>query len=169
MLARIQAIIMQLILEHSLRIRVKEEIPPTPIGPEEADNSESGRGAGDGAKNTPSTSQSTLLIGQINNLITADVENLSQTRDILYLVVFIPLQIMLGIAFLYFLLGWRCVTSVQPPQYIECFVVLILFKCIGRFRNNGPVGSLTRAGRAIDSTSPSREYEEDGQSCTSRI
>ncbi|KAJ7688653.1 hypothetical protein B0H14DRAFT_3101122 [Mycena olivaceomarginata] len=46
------------------------------------------------------------LVGKINNLVTVDLGNIVDSRDFLYLVVFIPLQLTLGIWFLYVLLGW---------------------------------------------------------------
>ncbi|KAJ7367252.1 P-loop containing nucleoside triphosphate hydrolase protein [Mycena albidolilacea] len=46
------------------------------------------------------------LVGKINNLVTVDLGNIVDSRDFLVLVIFIPLQIALGIWFLYVLLGW---------------------------------------------------------------
>ncbi|KAJ7354076.1 P-loop containing nucleoside triphosphate hydrolase protein [Mycena albidolilacea] len=46
------------------------------------------------------------LVGKINNLVTVDLGNIVDSRDFLYPVVFIPLQLTLGIWFLYVLLGW---------------------------------------------------------------
>ncbi|KAL0579459.1 hypothetical protein V5O48_002565 [Marasmius crinis-equi] len=107
MLARIQAIIMQLILEHSLRIRVKAEATETSTSsrapsPGPADSSTRARDPG-------SASMSVNLLGKINNLITSDVENVSETRDILQLCVNVPLQILLvvGIVRMIKLFGWE--------------------------------------------------------------
>ncbi|KAG5637468.1 hypothetical protein H0H81_004439, partial [Sphagnurus paluster] len=46
------------------------------------------------------------LVGKINNLVTTDLSNIVGSRDFLVLLLNIPLQIVLCIVFLYFLLGW---------------------------------------------------------------
>ncbi|KAJ7741259.1 P-loop containing nucleoside triphosphate hydrolase protein [Mycena metata] len=46
------------------------------------------------------------LVGKINNLVTTDLGNIVDNRDFLMPVFFIPLQIGVGIWFLYVLLGW---------------------------------------------------------------
>ncbi|KAJ7283175.1 P-loop containing nucleoside triphosphate hydrolase protein [Mycena rebaudengoi] len=46
------------------------------------------------------------LIGKINNLVTTDLGNIVDGRDLLVLVVYIPLQIAISIWFLHSLLGW---------------------------------------------------------------
>ncbi|KAJ7700269.1 hypothetical protein B0H16DRAFT_1642910 [Mycena metata] len=52
------------------------------------------------------------LVGKINNLVTTDLENITDSRDFVILIVFIPLQITLGIWFLYVLLGWSVFVGV---------------------------------------------------------
>ncbi|KAJ7818819.1 hypothetical protein B0H13DRAFT_2242056 [Mycena leptocephala] len=46
------------------------------------------------------------LIGKINNLVTVDLKAIVDSREFLVLVVFIPLQLIMGIFYLYVLLGW---------------------------------------------------------------
>ncbi|CAK5284005.1 unnamed protein product [Mycena citricolor] len=46
------------------------------------------------------------LVGKINNLVTTDLDNIVDSRDLLNLFLSIPLQITLGIWFLHSLLGW---------------------------------------------------------------
>ncbi|KAJ6603499.1 P-loop containing nucleoside triphosphate hydrolase protein [Mycena vulgaris] len=46
------------------------------------------------------------LVGKINNLVTTDLGNITDSRDFLHLLISIPLQLALGIWFLYTLLGW---------------------------------------------------------------
>ncbi|KAJ6479029.1 ABC transporter transmembrane region-domain-containing protein [Mycena sanguinolenta] len=46
------------------------------------------------------------LVGKINNLVTVDLGNITDSRDFLILLVSVPLQLALGIYFLHVLLGW---------------------------------------------------------------
>ncbi|KAF5309503.1 hypothetical protein D9619_012343 [Psilocybe cf. subviscida] len=46
------------------------------------------------------------LVGKINNLVTTDLGNIIDSRDFLFLLISVPLQVGLSIAFLYTLLGW---------------------------------------------------------------
>jgi hypothetical protein len=48
------------------------------------------------------------LIGKINNLVTTDLGNIVDSRDFLYMVLYTPVQIVVGMFFLYTILGWRC-------------------------------------------------------------
>ncbi|KAJ6585523.1 multidrug resistance-associated ABC transporter [Mycena capillaripes] len=74
------AIITQLVFEHALRIRVK---------------SETGH-KGDGAN----------LLGKMTNLVTTDLEHITEARNVLFLLIFVPIQIIGSIIFLYRVLGW---------------------------------------------------------------
>lgn len=49
------------------------------------------------------------LVGKINNLVTTDLENIGDARDFLLVLLYIPLQVLFCILFLYIVLGWRCV------------------------------------------------------------
>ncbi|KAF8182307.1 multidrug resistance-associated ABC transporter [Pholiota molesta] len=64
------------------------------------------------------------LIGKINNLVTADLNNITSARDFLFLVWMVPLQITLCTIFLYRMLGWSsfvgtgCMILLMPaPGY----------------------------------------------------
>ncbi|KAJ7264445.1 P-loop containing nucleoside triphosphate hydrolase protein [Mycena haematopus] len=46
------------------------------------------------------------LVGKINNLVTVDLGNIVDARDFIVLVIYTPLQLAIGIYFLYVLLGW---------------------------------------------------------------
>ncbi|KAJ7069529.1 hypothetical protein C8F01DRAFT_1245729 [Mycena amicta] len=46
------------------------------------------------------------VVGKINNLVTTDLSNIVDSRDFLVLLVFSPMQIGLGVYFLYVLLDW---------------------------------------------------------------
>jgi len=49
------------------------------------------------------------LIGKINNLVTTDLNNITDGRDFMFLVVYAPLMTIACVVFLYEVLGWRCV------------------------------------------------------------
>ncbi|KAJ3564413.1 hypothetical protein NP233_g8310 [Leucocoprinus birnbaumii] len=52
------------------------------------------------------TSNASNLVGRINNLVTTDLGNITDARNLTFVVVYIPLQITLCMVFLYILLGW---------------------------------------------------------------
>jgi len=154
-LVRIEAIITQLIFEHSLRIRMKEEAPPaekqnegtTVVPTPEPEASAAVLTAGTSAHPTdettvvgtstsghspaassskgkdkpkktasvaPSVTPSTVskpekkqenLVGKINNFISTDLGNITEARDLLFMVWYTPLQIVICVWFLYSILG----------------------------------------------------------------
>lgn len=60
------------------------------------------------------------LVGKINNLVSTDLNNIIDGRDFLLVAVACPIQIILCIAFLYLIMGWRCVEgfSMFPGSHI---------------------------------------------------
>lgn len=57
-------------------------------------------------KDEDSSPSGTNLAGRINNLISTDLENITDSRDFMFLVIYAPLQTVLCIVFLYSVLGW---------------------------------------------------------------
>lgn len=160
-LVRTEGILTQVIFEHALRIRMKEEAPKTegtsvpntpkahPLGlpPSEDDvegdtdaasttatttmdasasTTAAGSASSNGDDTQPKPSKSTSpsppapkaeekkddssssanLAGRINNLISTDLENITDSRDFMFLIIYAPLQTALCIWFLYKILGW---------------------------------------------------------------
>ncbi|KAJ7720271.1 hypothetical protein DFH07DRAFT_760895 [Mycena maculata] len=95
-MAQATAIITQLVFEHALRIRVKTET----------------QDKGDATTKTPSEKASANLLGKINNLCTIDLGRINETRNILFLVVLVPIQVIGSIIFLYQILGWSAFVGV---------------------------------------------------------
>ncbi|KAJ6448334.1 P-loop containing nucleoside triphosphate hydrolase protein [Mycena sanguinolenta] len=62
--------------------------------------------AAEGPKKTEDKKSGGSLVGKINNLVTVDLGNITESRDFLILLFYIPCQLALGIYFLYVLLGW---------------------------------------------------------------
>lgn len=54
------------------------------------------------------SSDTNNLVGKINNLVTTDLENITDGRDFLFVIIYIPVQIVLCMVFLYAVLGWSC-------------------------------------------------------------
>ena len=86
---RAEAIITQLIYEHALRLR-------TNTGSTKKLTSED-----DAQPDTDS------FLGRLNTLVTTDLQNIINGRDFILILVYIPLNVVVGIAFLYSILGWR--------------------------------------------------------------
>ncbi|TFK36798.1 hypothetical protein BDQ12DRAFT_699326 [Crucibulum laeve] len=68
-------------------------------------------------------SSASNLIGRINNLVTTDLGNIVDSRDFLFVLLYIPLQITLCIIFLYIILGWSA--------FVGLAVILLLFPAPG--------------------------------------
>ncbi|KAF9013109.1 ABC transporter type 1, transmembrane domain-containing protein [Cyathus striatus] len=99
-----ECLITQLVFEHSLRVRVKAETSGTEL----AGDAPQTEAAGPGTDKKKTVHNMT---GKMNNLVTSDLASINGARDflilgnILPLVLYVPLQIILGIVFLYNVLG----------------------------------------------------------------
>ena len=51
------------------------------------------------------------LVGRINNLISTDLENITESRDFMFLLIYAPLQICLCVWFLYTFLQWAALVG----------------------------------------------------------
>jgi hypothetical protein len=68
------------------------------------------------------------LVGKINNLVTTDLGNITDSTDFLLVVLYIPLKITLCITFLYLVLGWRWVHWCPIPidtKYLESYSAFV--------------------------------------------
>ncbi|KAE9409320.1 P-loop containing nucleoside triphosphate hydrolase protein [Gymnopus androsaceus JB14] len=83
-LVQAEALLTELIFEHSLRIRP---------GHTAHESSES-------------TNPNANTVGRLNNLVTTDLANVMAAKDFFQLFIQVPLQIVLCVAFLYVILGW---------------------------------------------------------------
>ncbi|KAJ7797502.1 P-loop containing nucleoside triphosphate hydrolase protein [Mycena olivaceomarginata] len=100
------AIITQLVFEHALRIRVKSE-----TGDKKEDAAASVKKA------------NANLQGKITNLVTTDLSHINEARNLLFLVILVPIQIVGAIVFLYQVLGWSA--------FVGMAVILALFPLPG--------------------------------------
>ncbi|KAJ7264124.1 P-loop containing nucleoside triphosphate hydrolase protein [Mycena haematopus] len=111
-LVQAESILTQLVFSHSLRIRMKAETTHDNPG-----DSATVQSSSPSINSNPSKQpllklaqkgkkSEASLVGKINNLVTTDLGNIVDSRDFLILLIYIPLQIALGIWFLYILLGW---------------------------------------------------------------
>ncbi|KAJ7045853.1 hypothetical protein C8F04DRAFT_1066426 [Mycena alexandri] len=89
MMAHNVAIITQLVFEHGLRIRVKSETEDKKKASEPSKKN--------GTKN---------LLGKMTNLVTSDLARINEARNMLLVLILVPIQIVGAIVFLYQVLGW---------------------------------------------------------------
>lgn len=136
-LARIQAILTELIFEHGLRIRLKAEASgdssstpatraQTPVGgspassvddmspslttlAEESDEEGLPKAKEEPTKKevAPPQPKKDNLIGKINTLATVDVDRIGDGKDFLMVVLLVPIELTTSMIFLYVVLGWR--------------------------------------------------------------
>ncbi|KZT53818.1 hypothetical protein CALCODRAFT_486059 [Calocera cornea HHB12733] len=76
--------------------------------------------------------KSSHLVGKINNLIGTDLGNLVEGRDFLFVILQAPLQLLIGLWFLYAILGWAAVVgmavmvaSIPLPSQVAAWVQTI--------------------------------------------
>ncbi|KAJ6575530.1 hypothetical protein B0H10DRAFT_2168545 [Mycena sp. CBHHK59/15] len=60
----------------------------------------------DAPKEEPTESNASNLVGKITNLVTTDLGNITESRDFLFVLLLIPMEIALCVIFLYTVLGW---------------------------------------------------------------
>ncbi|KAJ6594276.1 hypothetical protein B0H19DRAFT_1094788 [Mycena capillaripes] len=108
LMAQTSAIITQLVFEHALRIRVKSETDAK---------------ADAGASTKGSNTKATNLLGKMTNLVTSDLAHIGEARNMLLLLIFVPIQIIGAIIFLYKVLGWSA--------FVGMGVMLALFPLPG--------------------------------------
>ncbi|KAJ7187905.1 P-loop containing nucleoside triphosphate hydrolase protein, partial [Mycena filopes] len=101
LMAHNTAIITELVFEHAMRIRVKAE-------------TEDKKDAG---------GPSTNLLGKMTNLVTSDLGHVNEARNMLLLLIVVPVQITGAIVFLYQVLGWS--------SFVGMGVMVVLFPVPG--------------------------------------
>ncbi|KAF7968577.1 hypothetical protein HWV62_30063 [Athelia sp. TMB] len=125
MVVKSEAILTQLIYDHALRIRMKADAsgtvedaePALPLGVVVGSGEPSGDTGAECLTQTEPTNSSESqphkekpssinIVGRLNNLVTTDIQSITAGRDWLLPVLYIPLQVILSITFLYWILGW---------------------------------------------------------------
>ncbi|KAK7005853.1 ATP-binding cassette transporter [Favolaschia claudopus] len=102
--AQTTAIITQLVFEHALRIRIKSD-----VGDKDVNDTNGER--------KPAAAN---LLGRMTNLVTTDLGYINEARNILLLVILVPIQIIGAVVFLYQVLGWRLMLALFPvPGYVS--------------------------------------------------
>ncbi|KDR83062.1 hypothetical protein GALMADRAFT_57261 [Galerina marginata CBS 339.88] len=99
--ARTQAILTELIFEHSLRIRFKAE---------QCRETDSGHGKAK-AGTKAALKREDNLVGKINTMVAVDVGNIVSAKDFLMVVIQGPLELIFAAVFLYKLLGWSAIVG----------------------------------------------------------
>ncbi|KAF9054886.1 multidrug resistance-associated ABC transporter [Panaeolus papilionaceus] len=133
---RIEMLLTQLVFEHGLRIRLKGDTrssseegsttEDTTEGPTtENDDQQSVRPETEELSSAAPDKTKSLenVIGMVNTLVTSDISNITGGRDFLLLFIYVPLQLVLCMAFLFKLLGWSA--------FIGLITILVLFPIPG--------------------------------------
>ncbi|CAL1716627.1 unnamed protein product [Somion occarium] len=107
---RYQALLTQLIFNHTLRMRVKADIA--------FEKTSTGSGAAE-SDEVESVTKSSNSLGKLLNLVTGDMENLERGQHFLFVVLYCPLQIALSIYFLFTTLG----VSVIPGAILMALLI----------------------------------------------
>ncbi|KIK08096.1 hypothetical protein K443DRAFT_672979 [Laccaria amethystina LaAM-08-1] len=133
-LVRCEALLVQLVFDHSLRIRFKAEAEESDEKEKKpaATSSSTSSVTNDSTEQEGSTDSATVLgteeassvtkkdspaeakapkkadnlVGKLNNLITNDMNNITGARDFLMIIYLVPLEVILAMVFLYKILGW---------------------------------------------------------------
>ncbi|CAE6404190.1 unnamed protein product [Rhizoctonia solani] len=105
MVVRIEAMVTQLLFEHSLRIRMASEdsIETNKYSPQ----STGSEGIRPNLNKEKQNLSSSHILGRIHNLISTDSNNISQ--DFLFVLFFAPLRVVFNGLFLYWILGWSAI------------------------------------------------------------
>lgn len=109
-----ECIVTQLVFEHSLHIRIRSEAPQSA----QETRFDPGRGS-PSVPHKVNAGKSTASTGKINNLVSTDMGNITDAGNFLLILLYVPLQIILCIVFLYAVLGWRLV---RPHTYVYYLV-----------------------------------------------
>ncbi|KAJ3519232.1 hypothetical protein NMY22_g13302 [Coprinellus aureogranulatus] len=97
-----ESILTQLLFDYSLRVRIKAETSEK----EQGGDASASEGRGESKKTTSSFN------GRLANLITVDLKNITEARDLLFLFWDTPLEIVGCAVFLYFILGWSAFVGI---------------------------------------------------------
>ncbi|KAJ1305460.1 hypothetical protein OPQ81_000470 [Rhizoctonia solani] len=143
-LVHTEAIITQILFEHSLRIRMVAGVAnKAAVTSDVASERTVTEGAETDDGRTEDTSESTTvvastssitikgkepdndeesnLVGKINNLMSTDLGNIVEGRDFIFLITYAPIQIICSVLLLYWILGWSGVIG------MACMALFIAF------------------------------------------
>ncbi|EJC98975.1 multidrug resistance-associated ABC transporter [Fomitiporia mediterranea MF3/22] len=129
-----ESIIMQLVLEHALRIRMKAEVSSAKRKPASVSAERNSATEADTPK--PNRAANVNLAGRVNNLVTTDLSNVIWGRDFVLIVVQGPLVIGLSIYFLYRILG--------ESAFAGLVVMIVLFPLPGYITNLSQAAQIKR-------------------------
>ncbi|CCL99480.1 uncharacterized protein FIBRA_01498 [Fibroporia radiculosa] len=123
-LTRTEAILTHLVFNHALRMRIKAEISETSINEVSVKGKQKSNDTSSVGSGSNNRREQKNVTGKINNLITSDLGSLENARDLLLILLEVPLQIILSIYFLYVVLGWSAFAGLAT--------IVILFPIPGK-------------------------------------
>ncbi|PPR07922.1 hypothetical protein CVT24_000902 [Panaeolus cyanescens] len=118
---RIELLITQLVFEHALRIRLEGDTSTTQQFPQDSFAEDAPESVAEERVQDDGNLEN--VRGMINTLVTSDVANITGGRDFLLLFIYVPLQLMLCMSFLFRLLGWSA--------FVGLATILVLFPIPG--------------------------------------
>jgi len=99
-LARVQAILTELIFEHGLRVRV--------FGGEKE---KEGKGGAQSIPDKKKKKPTQTLQGTLSTLITVDVDRIAEAKDFLMILLQVPIELGISVAFLWVVIGWSALVG----------------------------------------------------------
>ncbi|KAF7353584.1 ATP-binding cassette transporter [Mycena sanguinolenta] len=143
---KLKGLLTELIFEHALRVRVKAQnvdadadATPTASGSGSTDGASSADGTASSTKKAGKTApkkekdenaQTAINVGQISNLVTTDLRNVTNMADFLQLVFYLPVTVVFCVVFLWVVLGWRLVIEgslATHSAFVGMFTMAMLF------------------------------------------
>ena len=177
-MVRAEGIITELVFEHALRIRMKEEVENKTESktPSEAGSVKPSTetGAMKLKEKVESKDPSSNLIGKINNMISSDLDTIVSGRDFLFATWYTPMQIIFCVCFLYGILGISAlfgmasmVLCLPVPGYVAAKMNAIQKETMKA--TDSKVQSITESTplhttfirRLIKASSSSKRFEDD--------
>ncbi|KAI0351013.1 multidrug resistance-associated ABC transporter [Trametes cingulata] len=126
---RTEALVTELLFTHALRIRVKSETSSSSSARDESPSAAAG--TSDAAPATTAEApKNDVLVGKLNNLITSDLDNITDgNKQLLLAIIQVPLKIAVAIAFMYSILGWSALVGLATllalfplPGYLSAWI-----------------------------------------------
>ncbi|PBK89786.1 P-loop containing nucleoside triphosphate hydrolase protein [Armillaria gallica] len=108
--------------DHS-REETLQGTPPSIKSTDDPTDSPSKPGKDSASSTAEGDARAKNLVGKINNLVTTDLSNIADSRDFMRLLVYVPLQLILCVVFLYVILGWSA--------FVGLAVIILMFPAPG--------------------------------------
>lgn len=148
LVVRVKAAFIQGLLRKTLKTRFVYDSPKdqgsgSSSSGDDAKDSKVGREGGKTAENASPTNQS--KVGMINNLMSTDIDQLTNAREFFLLAGSIPIEIIFSMVFLYDLLGWASLVGVGM-MVVTMAVPILLARVMARVQRRLRLATDARIG-----------------------